>query len=197
MPGRIAQPAIRLAGGDGQSGIHHYHPGAVFKTPVVDHAEMHRPGLRLVVADVDVKGSAAQITRRITVAAAADSRRGLEGDPLGFRAERLGIGEIGRAPELGEQPDVSSLRVRVPVRVPAKIARDSGPCFTRGCLSRRAAISSSAWSQPIGSKYCPHHACRCASCGLGEPAVAVVKLEQELGLGADLVPATGDPPRCR
>ena len=98
-------PAVRLARGRRKTRIDHNHLGPVLDAPVVDHAEIDGPGLRLIVADVEIHPGTADIVIRITVAAAIGAMGQLVGDVLSGGTEWVGRLDIRRPPHLPEHPD--------------------------------------------------------------------------------------------
>jgi hypothetical protein len=108
VPGRMASQR-GLARGHGQARIDHHHFRAIADAPVVDHAEVNRSRLCLVVTEINVQGSRTDVLRGVAVAAADRTLRKLERDALGAGAERIGALVIGGSPQLGEQPRVAGV----------------------------------------------------------------------------------------
>jgi len=85
--------------------IDHDHGCLAFYTPVVEHAEVDRPGFRLVVTDIDIGIGLTDILFGIDVGHYPATLDQVQGKAAAEAAIGFGGGHVGGAPEACKQRD--------------------------------------------------------------------------------------------
>ena len=101
--GAYRQPGIGLARGRGQARVDHDHARAVLDAPVVEHAEIHRSGFCLIIADINIGLGAADVVFGVGIRHHPGALGQAQCDTLAEVAVGFGGSDVGSAPEPGEQ----------------------------------------------------------------------------------------------